>query len=197
MIIRLYTKRIHIDGWTLVAIVISILVAFMVTWKFWITPGYIYLAEELEVFTPQQFLGVAYPLWNEQLGRFSFSDQSKIYYYLFLYAIGEAFAYKALQGLALTLPIALSFLSAYLLTSYLTRSPKAALIAAFIYAVNPWAATNPRNLTLRLEYALFPLLFLLQLKYLDTRKLKYVLYVALILGAIYTARSWTIYAIYS
>jgi len=197
MISRVYTKYIHIDGWTLVAIVISILVTFMATWKFWITPGYIYLAEELEVFTPQQFLGVAYPLWNEQLGRFSFSDQSKLYYYLFLYAIGEVFTYKALQGVALALPIALSFLSAYLLTSYLTKNPRAALIAAFIYTINPWVAINPRSLILRLEYALFPLLFLFQLKYLDTGKLKYVLYVALVLGAAYLVRSWTIYAIYS
>ena len=197
MITRLYTKRIHIDGWTLIAIVISILVAFMATWKFWITPGYIYLAEELEVFTPQQFLGVAYPLWNEQLGRFSFSDQSKLYYYLFLYAIGEVFTYKDLQGLALALPIALSFLSAYLLTSYLTGSPKAALIAAFIYTINPWVATNPRNLILRLEYALLPLLFLLQLKYLEIGKHKYIVYTALVLGAIYSVRSWALYATYS
>ncbi len=197
MIIRLHTKHIHVDGWTLAAIVISVLIACMATWRFWVTSGYIYLAEELEVFTPQQFLGVAYPLWNEQLGRFPFSDQFKLYYYVFLYTIGVAFGYKALQGLALALPIALSFLSAYLLTSYLTKSPKAALIAAFIYTINPWVATNPRHIVLRIEYALFPLLFLLQLKYLETNKHKYMVYTALVLGAIYTVRSWALYAIYS
>jgi hypothetical protein len=197
MIIRLYTKHIHVDGWTLAAIVISVLIACMATWRFWVTPGYIYLAEELEVFTPQQFLGVAYPLWNEQLGRFPFSDAFKLYYYVFLYTIGVAFGYKALQGLALALPIALSFLFAYLLTSYLTKSPKAALIAAFVYTVNPWVATNPRDIVLRIEYALFPLLFLLQLKYIETDKHKYMVYTALVLGAIYTVRSWALYAIYS
>ncbi len=197
MIIRLHTKHIHVDGWTLAAIVISVLIACMATWRFWVTSGYIYLAEELEVFTPQQFLGVAYPLWNEQLGRFPFSDQFKLYYYVFLYTIGVAFGYKALQGLALALPIALSFLSAYLLTSYLTKSPKAALIAAFIYTINPWVATNPRHIVPRIEYALFPLLFLLQLKYLETNKHKYMVYTALVLGAIYTVRSWALYAIYS
>ena len=197
MIIRLYTKHICIDGWTLVAIVISILVALMATWKFWVFPGYIYLFEEFEVFTPQHFLDVAHSLWNEQLGRHSFNDRFKLYYYLFLYAIGEAFTYKVLQGLALALPIALSFLSAYLLTRYLTKSPKAALIAAFIYTINPWVATNPRNILHRIEYALFPLLFLLQLKYLETNKRKYMVYAALVLGTIYTVRSWVLYAIYS
>ncbi len=187
----------RLDSWNLAALSISVALAFTATWRYWTTPGYIYLAEEFEVFTPQHFLNVAYPLWNEQLGRFPLSDAFKLYYYVFLYAVGVAFGYKALQGLALTLPIVLSFLSAYSLTRHLTGSPQAALTAAFIYAVNPWAATNPRNLILRLEYALIPLLFLLQLKYLDTGKLKYVVYVALVLGAIYTARSWTVYAIYS
>ena len=187
----------RLDSWNLAALSISVALAFTATWRYWTTPGYIYLAEEFEVFTPQQFLNVVYPLWDEQLGRFPLSDAFKLYYYVFLYAAGVAFGYKALQGLALTLPIMLSFLSAYSLARHLTGSPQAALTAAFIYAVNPWVATNPRNLILRLEYALFPLLFLLQLKYLDTGKLKYVVYVALVLGAVYTARSWTVYAIYS
>jgi hypothetical protein len=82
-----------------------------------------------------------------------------------------------------------SFLSAYSRARHLTGSPQEALTAAFIYAVNPWVATNPRNLILKLKYALFPLLFLLQLKHLNTGKPKYVVYVALVLGAVNTARS--------
>jgi len=162
-----------------------------------LTPGYIYLAEEFEVFTPQQFLGVSYPLWNEELGRFPTSDAFKLYYYLILYAIGEVFGYKVLQGLALTLPISLSFVSTYVLTRYIFGNPLASLIAGFVYAVNPWVATNPRHLVMRIEYALFPLLFFFIIKYLDTRQYKYIIYSALILGAIYTVRSWILFLLYS
>jgi L-asparagine transporter-like permease len=61
-------KAMRLDSWNLAALSISVALAFTATWRYWTTPGYIYLAEEFEVFTPQQFLNVAYPLWNEQLG---------------------------------------------------------------------------------------------------------------------------------
>ncbi|HIH71985.1 MAG: Uncharacterized protein XD43_0187 [Thermococcales archaeon 44_46] len=160
--------------------------------------GYIYLAEQFEVYSLDQFWRIVYPIWNEQLQGISIADFPKIYYYAFLVAIGKlsSNSYKVLQLTALALPIFITFVSSFYMNKYMLqkviKDPHtqehiiliASLVGAFVFTVNPWFVTNPRNIILRIEYSSMPLIALFFTKLLETKKLKYGLYLAILLSIV-------------
>jgi hypothetical protein len=191
-------------------VIMGLMLSLVSTYKYWLEPGYIFLTEEFEVFTPAQFLKVAFPLWNENIQAYSFIDVMKLYYYLILYIIGVLFGYKSLQGIALTFPIFNSFLSSYILIKYLVSKTGigiknrleencflAIITGAIVYTYNPWFAIQSRNIILRLEYSFLPLLMYYLVKYLDTGLYRYLIYKAFILGLFFEIRTLIIYSIYS
>lgn len=184
-------------GKLLLSLFISLILAFLIGREVILSPGYIVLLEQFEVYTLQNFIKYVYPIWNEQVQAFNLDGVPKLYLYSFIYLIAKLTgdSYKVVQILLLLLPYPIAFLSMQKLSEHVTsKSLKTnltnaififSLIAAFVYTINPWFANNPRNALFRLEYAFLPLITLLFILMLEKdRSLKYILFFAFTLAFI-------------
>lgn len=184
-------------GELLLSLFISLILAFLIGREVLLSPGYIVLLEQFEVYTVQNFIKYVYPVWNEQVQAFNLDGVPKLYLYSFIYLIAKLTgdSYKVVQILLLLLPYPIAFLSMQKLSEHVTSKSLNrnhtnaififSLIAAFVYTINPWFANNPRNALFRLEYAFLPLITLLFILMLEKdRSLKYVLLFALTLAFI-------------
>jgi hypothetical protein len=104
----------------------------------------------------------------------------------------------------LAFPIFFSFISAFILNEYLLKGLDnfsdlciftSALIGAFVFTVNPWFATCARNISLRAEYSLLPLIFYFYIQLLDSGKWRNAIYLAMVLAFIIGWRSLIIVVI--
>ena len=185
------------DVYFLIAIILSISLAIIAGRGFLQSDGYLYLAENFEVFTLDQFQNEFYPLWNENTQIFILANLPKLYVTMPIIALANAInavtgidGYKTLQAILLLSPISIAFLSAYKLTHYFASKFSAdsflpflsAILAAFIFTINPWFATNPRQYMWRLEYAVLPLFVYLFLKIIHSGDRKYIIFLAVVLS---------------
>lgn len=141
--------------------------------------GLIYLAEQLEVVSYDQFLRLFSSAWNEQSQSFALAEIPKNYLYGLLWAVGKVsfLSFKDFQIMLLASPIMIGFTGAYYLNRYLLESIKgfeyktvpviASLAGAFVFVVNPWFVNTPRNIMLRWQFAALPILIWLFLRFLD------------------------------
>jgi hypothetical protein len=190
--------------YVLIAIILSISLAVVAGKGFLQSDGYVYLAEQFEVYNLDQLQHVVYPPWNEETQRFILADLTK--YYVVMPIIGVAKVinalmgidgYKTLQAILLLSPISISFLSAFKLTHYIASKFSSnsfqqflsAILGAFVFTINPWFATNPRDYMFRLEYSILPLLVYLFLKMIYSRDRRYIVFLALALSIIPSYRS--------
>jgi hypothetical protein len=184
-------------GKLLLTLFISLILAFLIGREVILSPGYIVLLEQFEVYTLQNFIKYVYPVWNEQVQAFNLEGVPKLYLYSFIYLIAKLTgdSYKVLQILLLLLPYPIAFLSMQKLSEHVTSKSLNrnhtnaififSLIAAFVYTINPWFANNPRNGLFRLEYAFLPLITLLFILMLEKdRSLKYAILFAFTLAFI-------------
>jgi hypothetical protein len=194
------TRRVDMEGNNgklLLSLFISVILTLLIGREVILSPGYIVLLEQFEVYTLQNFIKYTYPAWNEQIQAFNLGGIPKIYLYGFISLIGKVMgnSYKVVQILLLLLPYPIAFLSMQKLSEHVTsKSLKTnltnaififSLIAAFVYTINPWFANNPRNVIFRVEYAFLPLITLLFILMLEKdRSLKYVLLFAFTLAFI-------------
>ncbi|MEM2897533.1 MAG: hypothetical protein QXG01_08220, partial [Candidatus Bathyarchaeia archaeon] len=173
-------------------ILFAFLLSFMACRNYIFENGYIYLAEQFEVYSIEQFWNVVYPAWNENLQVFSIADFPQLYYYMVLVTVGKVVgSYKALQLSALALPVFLSFISSFILIEHLLKRLNnfselcvftSALLGAFIFTVNPWFAVNARNISFRAEYAFLPLIFHFYIQLLDSGNWRNALYLGIVLA---------------
>ena len=158
------------DVYPLAALLLSISLAIVAGRVFLQTDGYIYLGEQFEVYNLDQFQYVVYPLWNEKIQSFSLADLTKLYVVIPVISLAKAInavtgidGYKILQAILLLSPFSISFLSAFKLTQYVASKFSSdsflqflsAIMAAFVFTVNPWFATNPRDYMFRLNMRSF------------------------------------------
>jgi hypothetical protein len=188
----------------LIAIILSISLAIVAGRGYLQSDGYVYLAEQFEVYNLDRFQDVVYPLWNEATQSFILADLTKLYVLMPIIGVAKTInvvagidGYKTLQAILLLSPISISFLSAFKLTQYIAskfssdsfRQFLAAVLGAFVFTVNPWFATNPRDYMFRLEYAILPLLVYLFLKMIYSGDRRYIIFLALALSVIPSFRS--------
>jgi hypothetical protein len=139
--------------------------------------GYIVLAEQLEVYSLDRFIDVFYPTWCSQVQAFPLADFIKLYLYGSLAIIAKVFnlSFRELEIIMLASPFFIGFVSMYYLAKYFivkissTRIPTivSSLASAFIYVINPWMANMPRNIYLRFEFSLLPLIYLSFIKMIE------------------------------
>ena len=177
----------------LIALAFAVLLAIIVGRGYIFQPGYIYLAEQFEAFSVDAAFEAVYPPWDEQLQLFHPEAGTKLFLYLGPYLLGKLFSsYKLYQALLLLLPVAVAFFSTYLLLdNLLTEYPRyrpsaaisfvAALLGGYCYILNPWFATNPRNLALRFDYALLPLILFLFLRILRGGRARHIIGLSVVL----------------
>ena len=113
------------DVYFLIAIILSISLAIVAGRGFLQSDGYLYLAENFEVYNLDQFQNEFYPLWNENTQKFVLSHLPKLYVTMPIIALANAInavtgidGYKILQAILLLSPISIAFLSAFKLTHY-------------------------------------------------------------------------------
>ena len=162
---------------------LSLVLALIAGWKVIVFPGYVYLAEQFEVYDIRHFLNVAYPAWNENLQAPNTVDIAKLYLYI-LATILSFGSYKLLQVILLLTPIFIAFLSMFKFAHSVSKKEPIAYIAAFIYTINPWFATEPRNTILRFEYALTPFLLYLALRTIKENQKKDAILFAIIFSIV-------------
>ena len=140
------------------------------------SPGIIILAENLEVYSLSSLIQNYTPYWQEKFQYFDFGIGDSVY----LYGLSAwtarlvGLSYVALERLLLLAPHGLAFATMYLLVRYIIqRGPEAptrqiavacSVTAAMAYALNPWIAVQPRDIALRFDYALTPLLLMLYMR---------------------------------
>jgi hypothetical protein len=158
--------------------------------------GYVYLAEEFEVYTVEAFGKTVYPIWDARIQAFAISEQLKMYLYTMVTLIAGAFnSYKLLQLLMLLLPFPIALISSFKLGEYLLVntfdkriSTKCAflssLIGAFVFVVNPWFAMNSRHIFWRFGYAFLPLLVYFFLRLVESKNLKYAVFLGGIMALV-------------
>jgi len=178
-----------------IAILIALTLFIGSTWRVAFTPGYVFLAEQFEVLDAASFLNIALQLWPK-FQIFSDADPQKLYLYMFLYVVSIG-NYKLLQLLALGLPSALAYLSAYLLARELGRDYRSALAASFIYILNPLFINQPRDIQYRFDYAAAPLIAYLFIRILKTRTYRSALVFSIAYAFFLDPRSALIYALIS
>jgi len=181
-----------------VVIFISLLLTLVIGRNFIFEEGYVYLFENFEVYRVEEFWKVFYPMWNVNMQFFNFLELPKIYIYFPVTALATVFnSYKLLQIILLLVPFPIAFISSFLLSRYLiTSSFKAnefqkfisSLLSAFVFTVNPWFVIASRNLFLRIQYSLLPLLIYLFIRILETKERKYVVYFAVLMALISSYR---------
>jgi hypothetical protein len=181
------------DIYLLIAIIMSFSLAIVAGRGFLQYDGYLYLAETFEVYNLDQFQDVFYPIWNEKTQRFILADLPKLYIVMPIIALTKAVnavtgidGYKTLQAILILSPFIISFLSAFKLTHYIVskfssdsfRQFLSAILGAFVFTINPWFATNPRDYMFRLDYAVLPLFVYLFLKMIHSGDRKYIVLLA-------------------
>ena len=175
----------------LIIIFTSLFLTFLIGRTFILTEGYVYLAENFQVYQIQDFWSGVYPTWNENLQIFNLGGLTKTYLYApITLALGLIGSYKLLQMIFLLMPYPIAFFSVFKLTEYVIVSVTGkkisdkhvflpSLLAAFIFTVNPWFVLNPRNLIFRIQYSFLPLILYLFLRIINSRNNKHILYFAL------------------
>jgi len=183
-----------------IIILSSLILPIIIGWKFIFFNGYIYLHEQFEAYTIEEFWRVVYPLWNDRIQGFNVPEQTKLYLYIPIILVAKIVgSYKVLQALLLFLPYPIAFISSFKLAKYLISRIMdkefsseylllSAFIVAFIFTVNPWSAINPRNIMLRFQYAFLPLIIYLFLRLLEEKKFKYAISFAILMAILATYR---------
>ena len=85
------------DVYLLIAIILSISLAIVAGRGFLQFDGYLYLAENFEVYSLDQFQDKFYPLWNEEMQDFNIANLPKLY--VVMPIIGLAKAINAVTGI--------------------------------------------------------------------------------------------------
>ena len=112
--------RMRIKNSRILVLLFAFLLSFLSCRNYIFEDGYIYLAEQFEVYSDDQFWRYVYPTWNDRLQAFNVVSLSKLYYYALLVGIGKLFnSYKLLQLIALVLPIFVAFVSSFILNEHL------------------------------------------------------------------------------
>lgn len=188
-----------------VILTISIILGFVACWKYILLSGYIFLAEQFEVYNTKDFLKIVYPLWGEKLQIAKFADATKNYLYVPVSFISFN-SYKLLQSILLILPFSLSFINMAVLSTYFLRKTLkntevnqknilfSAIISSIIYVINPWFIAEPRNICLRFNYAFMPLHTYFAIRTLEDKSLKYPLALGISLALVSSFRYLLIFA---
>jgi len=180
----------------LILICVAITIAFAVGSKVILSPGIPILAEQVEVYDEEHFLKAA-QVWDDQIGITSIADVPKYYLYHIIYFLSKAMGFEAAIKLFLILIHPVSFLTSYyfLKKTLLEKNRVTTLIIflliliSLVYTFNPWITYRSRNLVLRWQYALSPLLFYLWIKILeDKRYLRYSFVFAIFFSLVETSR---------
>ncbi|WP_297512622.1 hypothetical protein [Thermococcus sp.] len=197
-------KRIEIVGLVITSVALSILVGRKVLSM----PGIPILAEQIETYTADNFWKVVYPTWNENTEVFSIADFPKLYLYAIIKGLSYIFGFSITIKLFLILPNVVAVLTAYYLVEYLilkignnngkfteiiNRNSWIYLLlltVSITYGFNPWIMCRSRNIILRWQYALTPLIIYLWMKILTEKKIKPTQIVAIsaILALVETSR---------
>ncbi|MCS7385817.1 MAG: hypothetical protein NDF55_03615 [archaeon GB-1867-005] len=180
----------------LILICVAITIAFAVGSKVILSPGIPILAEQVEVYDEEHFLK-ATQVWDDQIGITSIADVPKYYLYHIIYFLSKAMGFEVAIKLFLILIHPVSFLTSYyfLKKTLLEKNRVTTLIVflliliSLVYTFNPWITHRSRNLVLRWQYALSPLLFYLWIKILeDKRYLRYSFVFAIFFSLVETSR---------
>jgi len=182
--------------------VIALILSLVITRGYLLHSGYIYLAEQFEVYTVDGLWHVVYPVWCDRVQSPALADVVKIYLYTPFIVIAKVFnSYKLLQFLLLATPHYLSFVSAFKLARYVVSRvynlPEkyvllSAYISAFVFSVNPWFAICPRNITMRFQYSALPIVVYAFIRLLETNRLRYFLFFVLVMAVLSGYRYTTI-----
>lgn len=161
---------------------ISVIVMALVAHRVIASQGVIILAENFEVYDLNHLLENYSPYWQERFQYFDFGMADCVYLYGLFGYLGKilALSYGVVQRLLLVLPHGLAFACMFLLVRYVLsttgRAPgrgTASLLAAaaaLVYTFNPWIASEPRDIALRWNYSLMPLVLYLLIHAFDTRR---------------------------
>ena len=162
---------------TLVALSLSILIGHKVI----LSPGIVILAENLEVYSLKSLAENYAPYWQEKFQYFDFGIGDSVYLYGVVTTIGQllGLSYAFVQRLLLLAPHGIAFLAMYFLLRYILlnapdkpniKTTRAiAFIGSVVYTLNPWIATQPRDVALRFDYALAPLIILFFFRVFEQR----------------------------
>ncbi len=183
---------------------IALLLSIMCLRDFIFSEGHIILAEQIEVYTLDNFKNIFLYTWSDrlQVGIPDNIDVSKIYLYsLLLFLPNFLNSFKLLEILIWGIPTFLSFISMYFLAKYIFSNRindkfilfVICLILAFLYVFNPWQVLHPRNIFERIPFAVFPLLMLFFLRILRENKFLYIFLFAFLLSIISGYRSMAIF----
>ena len=162
----------------LIAIVLSIVIGYKVIFS----KGIVILAENLEVYSLDSLIKNYTPYWQEKFQYFDFGMADSVYLYGFFILLGKllGLSYAIIQRLLLLSPHGIAFLAMFSLVRHvLSNSPDKpirketttiSVVAAVIYTLNPWIASQPRDIALRFDYALTPLVVLFLFKAFEQRE---------------------------
>lgn len=166
----------------IIVILLAAVCCLVIGRKVLFAPGVVILAENLEVGSIESLRENYRPYWQSKFQYFDFGITDSIYIYGLAIAAAKALglSYETLQRLLLILPHGIAFIAMWAFVRYLMedlgdRSGMVSrfclyLTCALIYTFNPWIAVQPRDIALRFDYSLTPLLLLLMMKAFDRRK---------------------------
>ena len=158
--------------------------------------GTIILAENFEV-DSLAGLGANYqPYWQKYFQYFDFGITDSVYLFAFFLKLAQiiGLSFAAVQRLILLIPHGIAFLTMYYLARHIYLKTaeqileKTKIIVSFssaiIYAINPWITVQPRDIALRFDYALTPLMVLLFFKIIENKRgfFKYIIGFTLVLA---------------
>ncbi|NPA99437.1 MAG: hypothetical protein GXO43_08670, partial [Crenarchaeota archaeon] len=198
-----HDKKIELIGLIIVSFVLIILVGRRIL----LTSGIPVLAEQIETYTANNFWKVVYPTWNENTGVFSIADFPKLYLYAVIKGLSYIFGLATTIKLFLILPNVVAVLTSYYLVRYLitegpsgqsteviNRSPwlyaLLLLTVSLTYGFNPWIMCRSRNMILRWQYALTPLIIYLWMQILTEKRVmpSKILILSILLSLVETSR---------
>lgn len=157
----------------LIVALIALILCILIGRKVIFSSGIVILAENLEVYSLDSLSKNYTPYWQEKFQYFDFGIADSVYLYGFFILLGKllGLGYAIIQRLLLLLPHGIAFLAMYSLVRYiLLNSPDRptrkvimaiSVTSGVIYTLNPWIAVQPRDIALRFDYALTPLVVLL------------------------------------
>jgi hypothetical protein len=165
-----------------IVLMIALLLCAVIGHRVIVSSGIVILAENFEVYSIDALEENYNPYWQEKFQYFDFGIADSVYLYGLFILIGKLMriSYEIIQRIMLLLPHSLAFISMYCLTRRMLlrsaiESPKRlviiiSIIAGTAYTLNPWIAVQPRDIMLRFDYALTPLVLLLFFNVLEYEK---------------------------
>ncbi len=165
---------------------ISFIIFLVVGYEVIFSRGIPILAEQIEVYTSTDFLKNFAFTWNEKISSLNLADLPKFYLYYLVYLFSGVLSFEVIIKIFLISVHPLSFISMYLFLKWIfkniiekSRGTKnyyfillILVICSLIYVFNPWITERSRNLILRYQYALLPLLVLFYIKVLTNESFK-------------------------